>query len=140
MYELPDPEPKHLDERLRASHAVGRASRDAEVEALNAKLTYANEVIDQRNAEIKRGHDDFIQAVTDPENQPSQFWTVTPKLYEALKADAERYRAIRNPPYSDNWGDLYAMTFQRTGDLVLKGDELDKRADQSIAARAAQEK
>jgi len=36
MYELPYPESKHLDEHLRAAHAVGRASRDAEVEALRA--------------------------------------------------------------------------------------------------------
>ena len=34
-------------------------------------------VIEQRNAEIKRGHDDFVQAITDPENQPSQWGTVT---------------------------------------------------------------
>ncbi|MGZ0105169.1 hypothetical protein [Achromobacter sp. KK8] len=49
--------------------------------------------------------------------------------------DAERYRAIRNPPYSDRYGDLYAMTFQGDGDIPLKGDELDAAADAAIAAQ-----
>jgi len=55
---------------------------------------------------------------------------------EALSADAERYRCIRNPPYSDNWGDIYAMTFQRSGDMVLNGEQLDYAAD---AARAKEQ-
>jgi hypothetical protein len=55
---------------------------------------------------------------------------------EALRADAERYRCIRNPPYSDNWGDIYAMTFQRSGDMVLNGEQLDYAAD---AARAKEQ-
>ena len=41
------------------------------------ELRYRAMVIEQRNAEIKRGHDDFVQAITDPENQPSQWGTVT---------------------------------------------------------------
>lgn len=49
--------------------------------------------------------------------------------------DAKRYRAIRNPPYSDRYGDLYAMTFQGDGDIPLKGDELDAAADAAIAAQ-----
>jgi len=55
---------------------------------------------------------------------------------EALRVDAERYRCIRNPPYSDNWGDIYAMTFQRSGDMVLNGEQLDYAAD---AARAKEQ-
>lgn len=50
-----------------------------------------------------------------------------------VEKDAARYLAIRNPPYSDNWGDLYAMTFQRTGDIPLKGVDLDAAADSAIA-------
>ena len=38
MYALPEPEAKHLTERLLAAHAVGRASRDAEIEALRADV------------------------------------------------------------------------------------------------------
>lgn len=49
--------------------------------------------------------------------------------------DAARYRAIRNPPYSDRYGDLYAMTFQGDGDIPLKGDALDAAADAAIAAQ-----
>lgn len=54
-------------------------------------------------------------------------------VVEAL--DARRYRAIRNPPYSDRYGDLYAMTFQGDGDIPLKGDALDAAADAALAAR-----
>ena len=46
---------------------------------------------------LARGHDDFIQTLTDPENQPSQWGTVTLAMYQgveaerdALAADAER--------------------------------------------------
>ena len=42
MYALPEPEAKHLTERLLAAHAVGRASRDAEIEALRQELNQAN--------------------------------------------------------------------------------------------------
>ena len=105
----------YTEMHLKAAHEAGRASRDVEVEALQKMVTAYEQCDPPWRKELQAE-------------------------VEALRADAERYRAIRNPPYSDNWGDLYAMTFQRTGDLVLKGDELDKRADQSIAARAAQEK
>lgn len=52
--------------------------------------------------------------------------------------DARRYRAIRNPPYSNRYGDLYAMTFQGDGDIPLKGDALDAAADAALAAIAQQ--
>jgi hypothetical protein len=48
-------------------------------------------------------------------------------------SDAERYRCIRNAPYSDQYGDLYAMTFQGDGDVPVKGDELDALCDAAIA-------
>ena len=51
------------------------------------ELRYRAMVIEQRNAEIKRGHDDFVQAITDPENQPSQWGTVTLAMYEKLELD-----------------------------------------------------
>lgn len=50
--------------------------------------------------------------------------------------DAERYRCIRNPPYSDRHGDLYAMTFQGDGDVPLKGDALDVAADDAIGRKS----
>jgi hypothetical protein len=53
---------------------------------------------------------------------------------EAAEKDAQRYRAIRNPPYSDQHGDLYAMCFEGDGDIVLKGDDLDAAADSAIKA------
>ena len=101
MYALPEPAATWTDPeygtipvgfsgaQMQAAHAVGRASRDAEI-------AYANEVIEQRNAEIKRGHEDFIQAVTDPENQPSQFGTVTLAMHEAAQKEAEALRADRD--------------------------------------------
>ncbi len=49
---------------LQAAHAAGRASRDGEVEAIH-------------------------QAITDPENQPSQFGTVTLAMYEKLESKIE---------------------------------------------------
>ena len=49
--------------------------------------------------------------------------------------DAGRYRQIRNPPYSDNYGDLYAMSFQGDGDIPVKGLELDRVVDAAIAAK-----
>lgn len=48
--------------------------------------------------------------------------------------DAARYRCIRNPPYSDRYGDLYAMTFQGDGDIPLKGEALDAAADRALSA------
>jgi len=48
--------------------------------------------------------------------------------------DAKRYRCIRNPPYSDRYGDLYAMTFQGDGDIPLKGEALDAATDRALAA------
>ena len=53
--------------------------------ALIVKNAYLDNVIEQRNAELKRGHADFLQVVTDPENQPSQFDTVTLAMYEMLE-------------------------------------------------------
>lgn len=58
---------------------------EANTNALIAKNAYLDGVIEQRNAEIKRGRDDFMQALTDPENQPSQWGTVTLEMYEALE-------------------------------------------------------
>lgn len=53
---------------------------------------------------------------------------------EKAEKDARRYQVLRNPPYSDNWGDVYAMTFQRTGDMPLKEEELDAAVDRLIYA------
>lgn len=53
---------------------------------LEAQVAYAKEVIEQRNAMLSRGHADFMQAITDPENQPSQFGTVTLAMYQGLEA------------------------------------------------------
>lgn len=51
--------------------------------------------------------------------------------------DAARYLRIRNGPHSDNYGDLYAMSFQGDGDIVVKGERLDDFADAAIAAQGA---
>ncbi len=52
---------------------------------------------------------------------------------KALELDAKRYQCIRNPPYSDNYGDLYAMTFQGDGDVPIKGEVLDGFVDAKLA-------
>lgn len=58
---------------------------------------------------------------------------------QELREDAARYRAIRNAPYSDRHGDLYAMTFQGDGDLPVHGADLDVMADAAIAAQGGAE-
>lgn len=47
--------------------------------------------------------------------------------------DAQRYRRIRNGPYSDRHGDIYAMVFAGMGDFPIKGQDLDNAVDQAIA-------
>lgn len=47
----------------------------------------------------------------------------------AREADAERYRRIRNGPYSDRHGDVYAMVFDAEGDVPVHGDVLDAAMD-----------
>jgi hypothetical protein len=62
------------------------------VKELVEKLDYATEVIGQRNAELSRGRADFMQALTDPENQPSQWGTVTLSVYQALEVQIREMR------------------------------------------------
>lgn len=65
---------------------------ERQINVLTQKLAYANQVIDQRNAELSRGHADFMQALTDPENQPSQWGTVTLSAYQALETQIREMR------------------------------------------------
>jgi len=69
-------------------------ARDAEAKVVELveKLGYANQVIDQRNAELSCGRADFMQALTDPENQPSQWGTVTLSAYQALEVQIREMR------------------------------------------------
>ncbi|WP_322997156.1 hypothetical protein [Castellaniella sp.] len=53
------------------------------------------------------------------------------------REDAERYRRIRNGPYSYRHGDVYAMIFQGAGDIPIKGDDLDAAIDAARAAKGA---
>ena len=62
-----------------------RAER--ELNATLVKLDYANQTIEQRNAELSRRYADFMQVLTDSENQPSQFGTVTLEMYEKLELE-----------------------------------------------------
>ncbi|SPA24538.1 hypothetical protein CBM2637_A140074 [Cupriavidus taiwanensis] len=48
--------------------------------------------------------------------------------------DAARYRRIRNGPYSDQHGDVYAMTFQGDGDIPIHREELDRIVDAAMSA------
>lgn len=121
MYELPEPDcnpfaigPCFSEEKLQAAHEAGRASRDSAVRTLE-QLGYTDEggefwkppigkapdfdFIDSLRAEIASIH----QAITDPENQPSQFGTITLAMHEAtqkeveaLRADALRYKWLRD--------------------------------------------
>lgn len=52
-----------------------------------------------------------------------------------MAQDAARYRRIRNGPYSDRHGDVYAMTFQPDGDQPIDGAELDSFVDAAMAQR-----
>lgn len=49
-----------------------------------------------------------------------------------VEADARRYRRIRNGPYSDTHGDVYAMIFAGEGDYPLDGISLDEAVDAAI--------
>lgn len=68
------------------------------------ELKYRSEVIEQRNTELSRGRDDFMQALTDPENQPSQWGTVTLEMYEKLEAE--------NADLKDRWYKVCANAFR----------------------------
>lgn len=67
------------------------AKLQAEIAELKAMLAESAEIIEQRNAMLSREHADFMQALTDPENQPSQFGTVTLEMYQDLKAKLAEY-------------------------------------------------
>ena len=54
--------------------------------------------------------------------------------------DAQRYRRIRNGPYSDRHGDVYAMTFQGNGDVPIKREELDRIVDAALAIAQPKDK
>ena len=71
---------KHPDTPLLMRHWALKALEE---------LKYRAEVIEQRNAELSRGHADFMQAITDPENQPSQWGTVTLAMYEKRELDSD---------------------------------------------------
>jgi hypothetical protein len=71
-----------LKERIKEPNYGRESAMKEEIAELRAKLAEANEIIDQRNAMLSRGHAEFLQAITDPENQPSQFGTVTLKMYQ----------------------------------------------------------
>ena len=65
--------------------------------ALIVKNAYLDGVVEQRNAQLKREHDEFVQAVTDPENQPSQWGTVTLAMYEKRELDCDAaIHAVKN--------------------------------------------
>lgn len=129
-------------------------ARDAEAKVVELveKLDYATDVIDQRNAMLSRGRADFMQALTDPENQPSQWGTVTLQMYDALQAEnerlrvnADRYQWLRDPAQ-----DVSLVIDKRTGFVTpdehvegvgghytyeyRSGEDLDTAID---AARAA---
>jgi len=71
---------------------------------------------------------------------PSHMMELLDRLnIQSMAANAARYRVIRNPPYSNQYGDLYAMTFQGDGDMVLKGEALDKAADAALQAKKGDE-
>jgi len=113
-WECRDTEAADAIESLQAENERLKAERERNLDSIRVN----NEIISKKNAER-----DALAA----------------KL-ATLEADAGRYRCIRNPPYSDQWGDVYAMTFQRTGDMVLKGEELDRVADAAIdAAKGGQQ-
>jgi hypothetical protein len=59
---------------------------------------------------------------------------------EADALDAKRYRRIRNGPHSDNYGDLYGMTFQGDGDVPVTGAELDAACDAALRQAAGSSK
>lgn len=96
------------------------------------ELKYRAEVIEQRNAEIARGHADFMQAITDPENQPSQFGTVTLAMYEALEARLPQPEQV--PDYREIANCVLAGLEDRKGVLKLDVDaDIEEEIRQEVA-------
>ena len=77
---------------------------------------------------------DRVEKAEKAMEQQKDEWLSWHAKREQLEKDAARYQVLRNPPYSGNWGDVYAMTFQRTGDMPLKEEELDFAIDRLICA------
>lgn len=74
-------------ESLQAAHAAGRASRDAEVEALKTELREGDDLRTRLSTLITRS----VNAIRgEPEPLGWHSWHDLPELVEALRADAER--------------------------------------------------
>lgn len=120
-----------------------RDDRIIELEATVETLTERNalfvlDILDDNTlANLAAERAGILQAITDQENQPSQFGTVTMAIHEAieaerdaLKADAERYRWLR-----DQNADLAAgfyvgdETDALPEDITWVGSDLDAAVD-----------
>ena len=73
---------------LQALEQVARANGTQDVFAAVLKASAEIDRLTRELAEARAERDAILQAITDPENQPSQYGTVTLAMYE--KAAAER--------------------------------------------------
>ena len=99
-------------------------------------------IVAQRNAMLSRGHADFMQALTDPENQPSQFGTVTLEMYQELEAQVNQCGSgagcLHKEATIDSLREQVSVLSKALNGFIANSCRVDWPADIYDAAIAAQ--
>ena len=120
----------YTETHLKAAHAAGRSSRDAEVEALKTELREGDDLRTHLSSLLTRS----VNAIRgEPEPLHLHSWHDLPELVEALRADAERYRWLRSRTWA-NSPDVFSFKTMvaPVGTSLMKGSvaqHLDKAID-----------